>query len=306
MTEVEEFEEHRSRLTGLAYRIIGSRSEAEDIVHETYLKWFDTNKVEISSPRSWLIKVATRLSLDHLKSARVQRVSYIGPWLPEPFIEDAGPYIDDNTNPESSYELDESISMALIILLDSLSPGERTSFILHDIFNFSFDEISNILEKTSPTCRKLASRARDKVKKDSPKHVSNIDEYKDITTAFFLAIKKGNLTGLVELLKENVTFHADGGGKAVAALEVLKGRDNVISFIFKTVRPGFVNTDSHISEMKPVWFNGVPGFVIYLDRKLVTAFNFIIEDGVISRIFALRNPEKLRLFDVDYSGNSDN
>lgn len=285
----EMFENHRAKLIGLSYRITGSMSDAEDIVNESFIKWLASNHASIQSPKAWLTTVTTRLSIDHLKSAKVQREAYVGPWLPEPYVEDS-------EVPDRQYELDETVSIALMILLDGLTPGERASFILHDLFHYSFDEISNILVKTTPACRKLASRAREKVRRGAPTFTSNKDEYKEITSAFFEAVKNGELNNLVKLLKDNVSFHADGGGKVPASHEILQGRQAVSTFIFKYVRPSFIDTDEQQSEMQSVWFNGAPGFVISIDGKPISAFNIAIDNGQISKVFALRNPDKLRLF----------
>lgn len=292
--ELDTFESHRLKLTGLAYRITGSIAEAEDIVQETFLKWASADHKMIESPYSWLITVVTRMSLDHLKSARVKRESYIGPWLPEPFIAD-------NKTPENEYELDESITMALMILLEQLSSGERASFILHDLFHFNFDEVGAILDKTGVACRKLASRAREKIDKDALQHKPNKQDHLEIVSAFFEAVKKGDMTELVSLLRENVVLHADGGGKALAALEILEGLELVVAFLQEKVAPSFVSVDSEDAAITHVWFNGSPGFVIWLDEKPVSAFNFEIEGRMIQKIHALRNPDKLSFYEP-YSG----
>jgi len=293
-TVIDTFEAHRSKLTGLTYRITGSFQEAEDIVHETFLKWFDADHQAIRSPYSWLVKVATRMSLDHLKSARSQRQSYIGPWLPEPFIAD-------NDTPESIYEIDESITIALLVLFEQLSPGERASFILHDLFHFSFDEIGEILDKAGLSCRKQASRAREKINANTLLRKSNKDDFSETVSAFFHAVKDGNIADLVSLLKENVVFHADGGGKAIATLSILKGVDAVTTFLIEKLMPDFVNADLSNSAVTQSWFNGSPGFVIWIDSKPVSAFNFEIENRLIQKIHVLRNPEKLRFFGASSS-----
>lgn len=291
-TVLETFELHRLKLTGLAYRITGSAAEAEDIVQETFMKWANAEHKTIQSPYSWLVTVTTRMSLDHLKSARVQRESYVGPWLPEPFIVN-------NYTPEKEYELDESITIALLLLLEQLSSGERASFILHDLFHFNFDEVGEILNKTGTSCRKMASRAREKIGKEAIQHNPIKEDHFEIVSAFFRAVKKGDMAELVALLRENVTFHPDGGGKAIAALEILEGLDAVTAFLLEKVAPGFAAADSTKMAITQVWFNGAPGFVIWFNKKPVSAFNFEIEDHMIKKIYALRNPDKLRFFIPD-------
>lgn len=285
----ETFEHHRSRLLGLAYRMTGSRSEAEDIVNEAFLKWLDADEGSIEHPAAWLTRVATRLSLDHLKRARVQREQYIGPWLPEPFIAA-------REEPANQHELDESLTVALMVLLESLSPAERASFILHDLFSYSFDEVGAILDQPAPTCRKQASRARNKIQKDAPQYLPDRDEFVQMATAFFGAIKKGEMEGLVSLLRENVIFHADSDGKAPAAREVLEGSAAVARFLVRAVSPLFADVEKHSVEIRCIWFNGVPGFVVWDHGAPVSAFNFVFDEGGVSRIYVHRNPEKLRVF----------
>jgi len=286
---IETFETHRSKLVGLAYRITGSTFEAEDITQETFLKWMNAEHDSIRSPYAWLVTVTTRMALDHLKSARVQRESYPGPWLPEPFVTD-------NKTPESEQELDESITMALLLLLEQLTPGERASFILHDLFQFNFDEIATILDKTTSSCRKLASRARAKIDKDTPLYKTDKNQHAEVVSAFFDAVKKGDMANLISLLRNNVILHADGGGKAVAVTEILQGADTVAAFLLKKVAPGFTAVDSGEVNVSFIWFNGSPGFVLSSDSNTVSAFNFEISDRVIEKIHVLRNPDKLVLF----------
>ena len=289
------FEMNRSTLLSLAYRITGSIAEAEDIVQDAFIKWSHANHGTIQSPRSWLMTVVTRQAMDHLKSARVQRESYIGPWLPEPFINP------DNKTPEVEHELDETITMALLVLLEQLTPGERASFILHDLFHYHFDEIARILNKTGASCRKLASRAREKIDKDALSQTLNKEDYIQIIDAFFEAVKKGDMAGLESLLRENVIMHTDGGGKAAAAVKLLEGLDTVAHFLIKVVSPNLSQTGDEATSISNVWFNGTPGFVLWKDKKPVSAFNFAIKGNKIKSIYALRNPDKLKFFINDAS-----
>ena len=286
---IEIFETHRPKLLGLAYRITGSTFEAEDIVQEACLKWMKSDHQSIQAPYPWLITVTTRMALDYLKSARVQRESYIGPWLPEPFLAE-------EVSPEGQHELDESITMALLVLLEQLSPAERAAFILHDLFQFNFDEIGEILGKSGTSCRKLASRARSKVGQDRVQDHPDKEAHLAMVNAFFGAVKNGDMQGLVELLKDNVILHADGGGKAIAALEILQGLETVAGFLIDKVSPSFSHVDAQHVSADYTWFNGSPGFVIWVDNTPVSAFNFEIDVDTISKIHVLRNPDKLRLF----------
>lgn len=283
---LETYETYRSKLIGIAYRITGSVSESEDIAHETFIRWLDADHKTIELPYYWLVTVATRLALDHLKSARVKRQCYIGPWLPEPFIED-------KDAPEHEHELDESVTMALLVVLEKLSPAERATFILHDLFHFSFEEIAGILEKTAASCRKLASRARKKVKTNQTQSRPTTEEQRAVISAFFNAIKHGNVENLVALLKDNVTFHADGGGKAVAALGILQGDGAIAKFLVDHITEDFSNSNAQASS---VWFNGSPGIVITAHGHTISAFNLELDEGKIKTIHALRNPDKLKFF----------
>ena len=296
---IDAYKAHKSKLIGISYRITGSLSESEDIVHETFIRWFDADHKTIESPYFWLVTVATRLSLDYLKRASVKRQLYIGEWLPEPFVEDyigewaMEPCCDDKLMPEYQYEMDESISMALVVLLDKLSPPERATFILHDLFHFDFDEVGEILGRTGMSCRKLASRARAKINPDRISHRPTYGEHVEVVSAFFAAVKNGDLADLVTLLKANVTFHSDGGGKAPAALTVLKGSAVVAGFVSEKMS---LNCFDKPPRVMRVWFNGSPGFVIVANGNPISAFNFEVSDRKINKIHALRNPDKLLPF----------
>lgn len=283
------FEAHRSQLLGIAYRITGLTSEAEDIVQETFIKWSKADHQSIASPASWLVTVTTHMALDHLKSARVQREAYIGPWLPEPFL------IDSET-PEALCELDETITVALLVMLEQLSPTERAAFILHDIFHYSFDEIGTILHKTGASCRKLASRARSRIDTDALTLNSTKHDYMNIVSAFFKAIKLGDTHSLVSILREDVVLYTDGGGKAAAAKKILAGVETVARFLIGVLTPAFQNPPEGQAVMRHIWFNGAPGVVIWIDGSPVSAFNLQVDNHTIRRIHVQRNPDKLTRF----------
>lgn len=292
MNKIDTFETYRSKLFGLAYRITGSVVEAEDITQEAFIKWDNVEQNTIQSPYAWLMTVVSRMSLDQLKRARSQRQAYIGPWLPEP-------YIADNEIPENELELDETITMALLVLLEQLTPAERAAFILHDLFHFNHEEVGAILGKSGTSCRQLCSRARKKINKNVSYQKIRKEEHKEMVSAFFNAVKNGEMENLVSLLQENVILHADGGGKAAAAREILRGVDVVMAFLQEKVAPSFLAVDTGETLMTPAWFNGSSGFVIWQNAKPITAFNFEIENHRINKIHALRNPDKLGLFEMN-------
>jgi RNA polymerase sigma-70 factor, ECF subfamily len=282
------FEEHRSTLEGLAYRMLGTRADARDIVQDTYLKWNRANSDEIRSPRSWLITVCSRLAMDAMSSARMRRETYVGPWLPEPFIDEHVP------NPADKSQLDDTVSVALMLALEKLSPAERATFILHEVFAYSFEEVSSILGKSVAACRKLGSRAREAVREAKPRFQASAEEHHRLVEAFLDAAHRGELERLKALLAQEVELHSDGGGKAIAAREVLHGAETVGKFFVRV----WGNRNRAQSSVRVVtrWFNGVPGVIIYEDGKPVTAVSVAIENGVIHRIYALRNPDKLAPF----------
>lgn len=278
------FTTNRPKLIGLAYRITGNYSESEDIVAEAFLKLTKENTDALDNPQAWIYRVTSNLAYDHLKSARVQRQEYIGPWLPEPYIEQ-------QHTPAGQHELDNNISVALMLMLEKLSAKERVAFILHDLFGFSFNEIADIVKVTPGSCRKLASRARTHLDKDTVRQKVDLEQQKQYAVAFFQAVKQGELTPLCELLKDDVTFYSDGGGKAAASLEVLQGDESIAEFFLQRVSAAF-----GVSDLEFVVYNGALGMLVKAQGKLLTAFQFEIEQQQISTIYAWRNPDKLEIF----------
>ncbi|MFC3153025.1 RNA polymerase sigma factor SigJ [Litoribrevibacter euphylliae] len=278
------FEQSRQRLFGLAYRITGSISDSEDILQECFLRW-QAKTGTIESDQAWLTTVVTRLALDHIKSAEEKRKSYIGPWLPEPLSEP-------HDEPDSLHELDQSITMALLVIMDQLSASERAAYILHDLFDYSFDEVASILDKSSAACRKLASRGRAKVQEQPTVSTVPTEQHTAMIDAFFNATRQADSEGLLKLLSKDVIFHSDGGGKAVAGRRIFSGQADVADWIERVLFKFFHQQDADIT-FKPHWFNGAPGMLVFHKGLLVTAFNFTIDDTGIRHIYALRNPDKL-------------
>lgn len=289
LSESDLFHSQRTRLIGLAYRLTGSVQEAEDITHEALLRWHTAEQSRIETPQAWLTTVVTRLSLDYLKSARVKRQSYIGLWLPEPLIES-------DDQPEQRHALDESVSMALLLMLERLSPAERAAYILHDLLHYEFDTIADILQRSPAACRKLASRARNKIPHPTESPPANLDTHKNLVNAFFKAVKQGDLDGLVATLQSEVVLNADGGGKAAAALQPVYGAETVARFLLDKVHPDFSQCPSDALQIEIHWFNGSPGLLVKHRQQAVSAFNFQIYDRQIQAIHVLRNPDKLQGF----------
>lgn len=279
------FEQHRRLLEGIAYRMLGTLADAQDVVQDTWLKWSRADASAISEPRAWLVTVCSRLALDVMKSARKQRETYYGTWLPEPFIDEHA------VNPAGSHHLDDTVSMALMLALEKLTPPERAAFLLHEVFGYRFEEIAGILGKSVAACRKLASRARSAVRAAKPRFEATPDEHQRLLDAFFKAAYAGDVGALKNLLAESVELHADGGGKVETVAQILLGAEKVSSFFAGVLHP-------RREEMRLVtrWFNGVPGVLVYENNHLVTALSLAIESSTIHRIFALRNPDKLAAF----------
>ncbi len=279
------FEDNRRTLEGIAYRMLGTLADARDVVQDTWLKWSEADTAAIQSPRAWLITVCSRKALNLLQSARRQREHYVGEWLPEPLPEDA------SFDLAARMELDESVSVALLVALEKLSPGERAAWLLHDIFDLGFEEVATILGKKPDNARQLAARARRRVQAGRPRFNATPAEHRRLLSAFFDAAREGRLEGLSALLADHVELCADGGGKAQALADTLHGRAAVGEFfvrVFGNYAAGGVAIRSQAS-----WFNGCPGLLVFEDGRLATALSLEIDQGQISRIFAVRNPDKL-------------
>ena len=281
------FEAHRRLLTGVAYRMLGSVSDAEDMVQETWLRWTRADTATVETPRSWLLTVVSRLCLDRLKSARVQREEYYGTWLPEPLLAES--------SATPSAQVDESVSIALLLVLEKLSPVERAGFLLHDVFGHTFEEIGEILGKPAVSCRKLVSRARVRVRAEKPRFATTNHEHEELLKRFLNACRAGELQPLMELLGDSTALHSDGGGKANAVPTVLTDREQIARF-FVSISHNFDPRAGNI-ETRFTSFNGAPGVLISLDGHPATALSLEIRDGKIAAIFAHRNPDKLRWFE---------
>ncbi len=282
------FELNRRVLEGLAYRMLGTLAEAQDVVQETYLRWREVDLGNVGEPRAWLITVCSRLAINALKSARVRRETYVGTWLPEPFVDAGAP------SPADQLEVDETISVGLMLALEKLSPLERAAFLLHEVFDYSFDEIAAILGKTSAACRKLASRARLNVRSERPRFEAPADKHLELVRAFLDAARAGGVESMQRLLAQDVVFHADGGGKAQTATEILRGVEAVAGF-FLYIWTKQAATGKPI-EVVAHRFNGAPGLLIYEAGQLITALGVRVESDLIQEIYAVRNPDKLAVF----------
>jgi RNA polymerase sigma-70 factor (ECF subfamily) len=282
MSVEERFAAARPRLLRLAYSELGDLSEAEDVVQEAWLRLERVDAGEISNLDGWLTTVVARLALDRLKSARARRETYIGPWLPEPFVSD---------DPADRVTLDESVSYALLTVLEQLSPAERTAFVLHDVFDVPFDEVASVVGRTPEAVRQLASRARRHVRGERPRFPASDDEHDRAVRAFASAVGEGDLSSLVAVLDPDVVWTSDGGGLATAARKPLRGATRVARG-WAALKARFVR------EPFEIRLNGRLGLVVSSEDGHRAALSFVVADGRITRIDAIRNPEKLRRLQI--------
>jgi len=277
MSVAERFAQARPRLLRLAYSQLGDVGEAEDVVQEAWLRLERVDAASIENLDGWLTTAVARLALDRLQSARARRETYVGPWLPEPLASE---------DPADRVTLDESVSYALLTVLEQLSPAERTAFVLHDVFDLPFGEIGEVVGRTPEAVRQLASRARRHVKHESPRFAASRREHDRAVRAFAQAVADGDLEGLVAVLDPDVVWTSDGGGLATAARKPLRGRRRVARAWAGLGR-------RVVNEPTEVKLNGWLGLVIASADGDRAALSFLVSDGRITRIDAVRNPEKL-------------
>lgn len=268
----------RPRLVRVAYRMLGSVADAEDIVQEAFIRWLKVDQDIVREPEAWLRTVVTRLSLNHLKSARRRRETYIGPWLPEPMIE-----------PEENG--DDDLTLPLMMALERLSPLERAAFLLHDVFGVGFEDIAETIGRDPAACRQLASRARAHVRAARPRFPVAKERGLEIATAFFAASRSGDMEKLRALLAADVTAYADGGGKTGATPKPLVGLDEVMR-LHEGLLPLFARKMSRLVRYGLI--NGLPGFVTIEQGEMLQTTALQIEAGKISAIYVMQNPDKLQ------------
>jgi RNA polymerase sigma-70 factor, ECF subfamily len=277
----------RPLLFSIAYRMLGSVSDAEDVVQESFLRYqraLDDGTV-VASPKSYLSAVATRLSLDILKSARARRESYVGMWLPEPLLLDPMP------DAAAHAELADSLSMAFLVVLETLSPVERAVFLLREVFDFDYEEIATMVEKTPENCRQLLARAKKRVEERRPRFEASREQRAELANRFFAACASGDLAGLQSLLAADVTFQGDGGGSAPATARVVAGSEKVARLLVGLVTQG---AEFGFSA-RPVEVNGQPGAMfVTADGAIANVVSLEIADGQVQAIHAVVNPDKLR------------
>jgi RNA polymerase sigma-70 factor (ECF subfamily) len=282
------FQSLRPYLFSVAYRMLGSAAESEDVVQDAWLRSASAPD-GLASPKAWLTTVVTRLCLDHLKSARVQREEYVGPWLPEPVPTAAV------ATGEDLVARQESITLAFLVLLETLSPAERAAFLLREVFDRDYDEVADTLETTPAAARQLVHRAKTRIEEGRPRFTASPDGQREIVAAFFAAVQEGDLTDLERYLAADVIYTADGGGKVAAARKRVHGAATVARLMHALVHKAAVAADA----TPGAWttdvgsLNGESALLVHHRGRLDTVFVFSTEDGRITAIRAIRNPDKL-------------
>jgi RNA polymerase sigma-70 factor (ECF subfamily) len=270
------FAPQRAMLMRVAYRMLGSVADAEDVAQEAFIRWHATDRSAVKEPGAFLRRIVTRLCLDQLKSARHRRETYIGPWLPEPVMEEDAP---------------EDVTLPLMLALERLSPLERAAFLLHDVFGLGFDEVAQTIQRDPAACRQLAVRARAHVREARPRFEIDRQTGKEIAEAFFAASRSGDMTALGAMLAADVSVHSDGGGKRPAALKPIIGIDAVMKVHASLVA---VFKDGGSTLVRAGLINGLPGFISLEADGQIQTTTLDIEDGRVTAIYIVRNPDKLR------------
>jgi len=276
-----EFAEHRAVLVGAAYRVVGSVSDAEDVVQEAWLRWSAIEHDDIRDVRAYLIRITTRLALNRLREQKARREQYVGPWLPEPLATD-------EDDPAAAAELADSVSMAMLVVLETLSPLERATFVLREVFDLPYDEIADTLGRSEAAVRQLAHRARSHVHARQPRHHVDKASHDELTMRFMQAAGSGDFDQVVALLAPDAVLISDGGGKKRAALRPIQGAEKIARWLFAVIadNPGF--------EIRMGTLNGEVAYIAYDGDEPDTVAFLEVSDGLISDLYLIRNPDKLR------------
>ena len=283
MSRSEVFNEYRSLLMSIAYRMLGSHADAEDAVQEAFLRWQNAPNEHFQTPKAYLSTIVTRLCIDQLRSARSRREVYVGPWLPEPMLTGR------QRQTTSKVELAESLTMAFLVLLESLSPVERAAFLLHEVFDYDYKETAEIVGKTEANCRQMIHRAKEYIASRHHRFDPTREETEHITAEFLEATQNGDLSRLMKLFAPDAVLFSDGGGKVRAALNPIHGPDAIARFAIGVVKKNLPPDAVHT----PAEVNGQPAFVTWIDGQRASVTVLDIRDGLIRHVFIVVNPEKL-------------
>jgi RNA polymerase sigma-70 factor (ECF subfamily) len=272
----------RPRLFSIAYRMLGTRADAEDVVQDAWLRWHGADQSTLQSAEAWLVTVTTRLAIDRLRARKIEREAYVGWWLPEPLVE-----LDECT-PESAAELASDVSVAFMWVLERLSPDERAAFLLRQVFDHDYADIAAMLDKTEAACRQLVHRALGRVQQEKPRFEVPRDTHRALLATFMQAAGSGDRSAMKALMSDGVQLVSDGGGKVTSFLRILHGAGRVagVYWSLEHQHPGKV-------AYRAAMLNGEPGLLRYVDGKIESAHSFIVDDGQIVAAFVMRNPDKL-------------
>lgn len=288
MSATDNFEDHRQHCLAIAYRMLGEMAAAEDVVQDAWIRWQRADGEEIRNLRAWLSTVTTRLALDALRSARSRRETYVGPWLPEPILPDDVRALSAEA-PDRKAELASDLSLALLHVLERLSPEERAAFILHDAFDCDYPQIASTLGKSEVACRKLVSRARERVRSDRPRFTVSDDQHRELLTRFAQAAVAQDTSALLKLLAPDAVFYSDGGGRARTALRPIYGADKVTRLAVGLMR----KYQARMNGFAFLESNGRPALAITNGGAIHSLMSLEIDGTRITRIHVMRNPDKL-------------
>jgi RNA polymerase sigma-70 factor (ECF subfamily) len=275
------FRAHRSRLYGIAYRMLGTRADAEDVVQDAYLRWHEVDESRLDSGEAWLVTVITRLCIDRLRSAKLERETYAGPWLPEPLV------LPDPATPEWAAELASDVSMAFLTVLERLAPEERAAFLLHQVFDFDYDEIARMLDKTQAACRQMVHRARERVRQEKPRFQVSRDAHVKLLERFMAASRSGALDELRALFAEDAILIGDAGGKVASVNRILHGGDRIARLYHVVARR------LPVVSFAFTQINGELGLLRYINGKLDGTISIESDGRRILAMYTVRNPDKL-------------
>lgn len=282
MTDTSTFTALRTRLFSIAYRMLGTRADAEDVVQDAWLRWQGCDQSAVQSAEAWLVTITTRLAIDRLRARAAERETYVGWWLPEPIVE-----LDEHT-PESAAEMASDVSMALLWVLERLSPEERAAFLMRQVFEHDYADIAGILGKSEAACRQMVHRAQERVQQQKPRFEVPKEQHHALLGRFIAAAQVGDRAAMKTMLADDVQLVADGGGKVNSYLHILHGAGRVAGSFWSL---------EHQHPRQVVYrqarVNGAPGLVRYVDGKLESAQSFVIEGERIAAVFIVRNPDKL-------------
>ncbi|WP_395693372.1 RNA polymerase sigma-70 factor [Nocardioides sp.] len=282
-TSTDVFVEHRNLLFTVAYEMLGSAADAEDVLQETWLRWAEVDRDKVRDDRAYLVRITTRLALNRMRANARRRESYVGPWLPEPLL----------TTPDvaEDVELADSVSLAMLTVLETLGPTERAVFVLREVFDLTYDEIAVAVDKTPAAVRQVAHRARAHVEERRPRREPSPSEHERALQGFLTAVATGDVQGLMDVLAPDVVLVTDGGGVKKAALRPILGRDKVVRFLDAV-------TDGIDAVVDVVVVNGAPALRVVVDGELDTVASMVVEDGLVTGLYVVRNPAKLARLDA--------